>query len=407
MVFIYSIGIRCYGLFVYLASFFNGKAKLWIDGRKDWRRQAKLLPESSNRVWVHCASLGEFEQALPIIQILEKRKIQVVVSFFSPSGYEYVKEKKRHTPILYLPLDTKTNAADFIRLIKPRFALFIKYEFWYFYWTELTKSNTPFYLVSAVFRENQIFFKPYGSWYRKVLRMPEHIFCQHLASVDLLNKFSIKNASYSGDTRYDRVLELVGKGENSALEKFSKDRKVIVVGSSWSLEEDLAINYVHEREDVHAIIAPHDVSAPHLRDIAEKLKVPFVFYSKIDEFLHPDIRVVIIDTIGVLATAYRFGDIAFVGGGFTNALHNILEPAAQGVPVVIGNYTPKYPEAIMLELAGGAIRTTKENFPSVVDNYFSDKELQGKMKREGKYFVESNAGATNKVINYLMLNTRI
>ncbi|MFN3918111.1 MAG: 3-deoxy-D-manno-octulosonic acid transferase [Flavobacteriales bacterium] len=408
MAFIYSIGVRLYGLFVYLASFFNDKAQKWVEGRRDWRTELKLIPESENRIWVHCASLGEFEQALPIINELEQQNFQVLVSFFSPSGFEHVKDKKRHSPIVYLPIDSKRNAKDFIQLIKPRFALFVKYEFWYFYWSELKKSNIPFYLISAVFRRNQIFFKSYGSWYKRVLELPNHIFCQHINSVNLLNEFGIKNSSYTGDTRYDRVLALTENIDvNSALEKFSKNRKVIIAGSSWPIEEDLVIDYLNTRQDTYAIIAPHDVSNSHLKDITEKLNVPFVFYSKIDEFLHPDIRVVVVDTIGVLAKSYRYADIAIVGGGFTNALHNILEPAAHGIPVITGNYTTKYTEAEMLESAGGAIRINKDDFPVLMDNYFSDKELQIKMKEAAKLFVEKNAGATNKIIDYLTLKSKI
>lgn len=402
MVVIYYLAVRAYVLGIYAFAIVNKKAARWISGRKNWRTTLKDIPFSAKRVWIHCASLGEFEQALPLIKKLEQSRSQVVVSFFSPSGYDVIQRKKTVEHIVYLPSDSPSHAREFITLLRPDFAVFVKYEFWYFYLKELKNRSIPQFFISSVFRENQLFFKSYGWWFRRMLHYSNHIFCQHLESVEILNKYGIKHASHSGDTRFDRVMALSEKvQENTILKRFSEGRFVVIAGSSWEKEEELVANYVNRHLEAYVVITPHDVSSAHIEGVIKKLKVPYVLYSKINEFLPASTRVIIIDSVGFLAQAYFYADVALVGGGFKNALHNILEPATFAIPVIYGNNCAKFPEGAQLAQAGGGfIISSGSEFETIVNRFHQDNTFLADAAKKARLFVEDRAGATEKIYDY-------
>ncbi|MBC7426332.1 MAG: 3-deoxy-D-manno-octulosonic acid transferase [Bacteroidia bacterium] len=404
MLFLYNIGIRLYGAVVLLASLSNKKAKLFSEGRKNWKLkltdQLKNVPET-NRIWFHCASLGEFEQARPLIEkITEKHeKHPIIVSFFSPSGYEIRKNYSLAT-VCYLPLDTKKNAEDFIDIVKPSKVFFVKYEFWYHYILTLSKRNIPVYLVSAVFRPNQVFFKWYGKMFYGLLEKFRMIFVQNEASEILLKEQGVDNVMLSGDTRYDRVLQTAEASEkNYLIERFTNSEKTLILGSSWPEEEDILIEFL--KQNIHplkVIIAPHDISENHINNLLKKLdlKKP-VLYSK-SSFIS-DSDILILDTIGHLASAYRYADIALIGGGFGRGLHNILEPAVFGMPVLFGNDTAKYPEATLSVKAGFGHRLNNaEDLIILMKKFQEDDAFLVLNKHAAITFVKENSGATDLVI---------
>ena len=405
-----------YNLLIYLASFalrivalFSKKIKLFVDGRKDVVHiLGKNISTSDKTIWFHCASLGEFEQGVPIMEEMKKAKPghKIIVSFFSPSGYEIKKNTSLADVVVYLPMDTPLNAKRFIDAIHPSLSIFVKYEFWPNYLLQLKKKNIPTLLVSGVFRDNQIFFKPYGGFMRKALKSFNHFFLQEENSVKLLNSIGFKNTTLSGDTRFDRVSHQIEMNNTLKFAKeFKGDSLCIVCGSTWPEDEAVLLDYINSApRNVKFIIAPHKIEQSKIEAFTEKLyKQKVILHSQKDDVNLAEYSVLIIDCIGLLTKLYSYADIAYVGGAMgRTGLHNILEPATFGVPIIIGKNYNEFPEAIRLRnLAGLFSISNPLELSDVLTKLVSDANYRKKTGMISGHFVNSNTGATNKVLDYI------
>ncbi|UCH15576.1 MAG: 3-deoxy-D-manno-octulosonic acid transferase [Bacteroidales bacterium] len=404
MVFLYSLGLRFYYLLILLASLFNRKARLWIKGRKGiFDKIQKLVKPENNLLWFHTSSLGEFEQGRPLIEALKNKNksVKILLTFFSPSGYENRKNYKTADYIFYLPPDTRRNARKFLELIKPVKAFFIKYEFWYHYLNQLKNNNTPVYLISANFRQNQVFFKWYGSWFRKILYKFTHIFVQNKSSEQLLKNIGLDNITISGDTRFDRVAEIAKQAKTIEIAgKFKQDNTVIIGGSTWEKDEEILVEFINiSLRKVKYIIAPHEIHETGIQRLVKSINKPVIRYSTAGINNVGDFQVLIIDNIGMLSSLYKYADIAYIGGGFGVGIHNILEAATFGLPVVFGPNYKKFQEAVDLVRSGGAFsvdsyRSLKARFEDLLQNIVINKS--GKISKE---YVLNNQGATGRILN--------
>lgn len=406
MRFIYNTGIRLYGLSVSLFAFLgHEKAKKFILGREE--DKLKLLnfsrDESENLFWFHCASLGEYDQAEPLIKRLKSEisNLKIVVTFFSPSGYEIKHQNSIADYVFYLPIDTPNNAKKFVEKIQPNKAFFVKYEFWVNYIEALNNSKIPLYILSGVFRENQIFFKSIGSWYKDKLRLVNYFFLQDLQSQKLLKKQGFNNVLISGDTRFDKVIETSKEDvEIDRIKAFSKNDFTLILGSSWQ-EEEALVSKIYEKYEskIKLIIVPHDVSEKHILEIKKE-------YSAFSPHIYSDnsainSKVLIIDSIGLLKHIYKYGSVAFVGGGFKNALHNILEPAAFGLPVLFGDNCSKYIESTWMKESNSGFSVSNESrLTEIFDIFLSEAYLKEKSD-SARAFIQKNSGATDIVMNKL------
>lgn len=404
MQWIYLIAVKLYSFLIWLVSPFNNKAALWIKGRKRIfeKIENKLGKDSSKRIWFHCASLGEFEQAVPLIKKLKQKypSHKFILTFFSPSGYELKKNTSLADYVFYLPADGPANARRFLNMIKPEMVFFIKYEFWHFYIHELYSRNIPLYFISARFRKNQIFFKGYGRFFRAMLRKAKHIFVQDENSLQLCFHAGIKNCSVSGDTRYDRVMEIASNPKQfPEIAKFSSGKKVFIAGSTWPEDEKLLFDMInHSKDDWKFIIVPHEISESHISFLISGIRKKTVRYSKLN---NTENDVMIIDNIGMLSSAYQYGDTAYVGGGLGRGLHNILEPAAYGLPVIFGNRIDKNPEAkAMIKNGTGFTVSSTEELKSVFDKLNESNSLS-ELKIGQRNYVAERAGAIEKIIGHL------
>jgi len=347
---LYSLGIYLYHIILHIASVFHPKAKAWIKGRKNFWSQLPQI-ENQNVVWFHCASLGEYDQGKPVMEKWKETYPNdfLLITFFSPSGYEHIVNKSIGDYTCYLPLDTKKNAQKFIQHFQPKNTFFVKYEFWINFLKATKQGGSKIYAISASFRKKQHFFKWYGGIFRKALGLFDHIFVQNQKSLDLLSSINIRNASISGDTRYDRVMQRAAvRNENVIIAPWAKDEDIFIIGSSWPDDEEIIIPYINDfKIKSKVIIAPHEVHSKNIERITQSLKVSYQLYTQIEkgEPLNPLTMVLVLDCIGVLADAYQYGKIAYVGGGFGTGLHNILEPASFGLPVIFGPKHQKFPEA--------------------------------------------------------------
>ena len=388
-----------------IVSPFHPKAKQWVEGRADF---FSLLPIVADKevYWFHCASLGEFDQALPVINLIKQRFPSkfILVSFFSPSGFlHYHKRDHKSDYVCYLPLDTPSNARKFIKHFNPEKAFFVKYEFWANFIFQAKKNKTKIYSICAIFRPEQIYFKRKNPFFLSILKAFDFFFVQNKSSAQLLETIGIKAYEISGDTRFDRVIENKKSVQaNVQLEGFLKNEKAFIVGSSWPVDEDLIIPFINEgtiKEPV--IIAPHDVSEKHIQQICEKITVPFIKYSELNRIVASgEERVLILDSIGQLASAYFYGSHAYIGGGFTGSLHNILEPAVFGLPVIFGPKHSRFPEAEMFISKGiGFSIQNKDEFATILTKIAASKfELTAKIIE----VVAFNAGASEKIIDKLL-----
>ena len=397
---IYSLGIYLYGFGIRTASLFNPKAKLWVDGRKKvWKKINTFDSENLPVFWFHCASLGEFEQGRPIMEKLKDRSpCKIVVSFFSPSGYEIRKNYEGADLVFYLPLDTKKNAKKLYKILKPESVFFIKYEFWANYIFLLKAQKVKLYLISGLFRHNQIFFKKRGFFFRKVLKAFDVVFVQNEASKLLLQKIKIKSIM-SGDTRFDRVMQNCENIKSfPEVESFLGNEKTFVIGSSWAEDEAILLPMLNKDSFTDkVIIAPHEIDEGHLKSIESGLIKSTIRYSDLLQGKFLDESILIIDNIGMLMHLYQYGTVAYIGGGFKTGLHNILEPAAFGIPVVFGPNHSKFPEAKLFIEHGVGYEITH------VTNCF---ELYGSLKEktsqiEISNFMKSNTGATSTILSLL------
>ena len=406
MTFFYQVGIFLYSSFLQLISVFNEKARLFVRGRKNWEEilTQKIDPDAKY-VWFHCASLGEFEQGRPVIEELklQLQDYKIVLTFFSPSGYEIRKNYPLADVVAYLPMDTKRNATTFLNIVKPEKVFFVKYEFWYFYISELKRRNIPLYIISAIFRENQQFFKetPVGRWYRKVLFKVEHFFIQNEKSGELLKTIGISSFTVSGDTRFDRVATIakVSK-EIPIVEKFRGNSLTVIAGSTWKPDEELLAAFINQSNNIKFIIAPHEVSANNINRIHQLLKKPAISLSKATETDIDRFQVLIIDSVGLLSSLYRYGNIAYIGGGFGVGIHNILEAATFGLPVIFGPNYKKFKEATDLTVEGGAISISDfEQLRLSFDRLINDKNELKNAAEICRNYVAKNVGSTKVIIN--------
>lgn len=404
MILIYNLGILLYSFGAWIASFFSDKAKKFVEGRKNvFEILSEKIDPQAKYVWIHAASLGEFEQGRPIIEKLKTQKpeYKIVLTFFSPSGYEVRKNYDGADVVCYLPMDTSWNTKRFLSIVKPSYAIFIKYEFWYNYLSNLKKNGVPTYIVSAIFRESQSFFQWYGGWYRNLLKNFTHLFVQNQESVELLSSIGVKNVTLVGDTRFDRVADIAAKAKQLPIvEAFAGDAKVFIAGSSWPKDEDILIPYINEHPNLKFIIAPHEIHEEHLQSIISKLKCSYARYTKTNEQEAKNVQCMIIDCFGLLSSIYRYGQVAYIGGGFGVGIHNILEASVYGIPVLFGPNYKKFKEAVDMVARGGAYSISNaEEFAKLMDDFYSDSSsLYEKTAKVADDYSKENKGATDKVL---------
>jgi 3-deoxy-D-manno-octulosonic-acid transferase len=404
----YSLIIHLYAFFIELISPFHKKARLMRLGQ--WKTNGILrekIDRNAKYIWFHASSLGEFEQGRPLIEKIkaEHPEYKILLTFFSPSGYEVRKNYGGADVVCYLPFDTPYRVKKFLDLSKPVMAIFIKYEFWDNYLSELKRRNIPVYIVSAIFRKEQLFFKWYGGMYRKVLSYFTHIFVQDDASRELLSKYGVTNVSVFGDTRFDRVQDVYKNTKQVPMVDLfvnnnrSDNQLTMVAGSSWQQDEEVYLNYFNEHPELKLIIAPHEIHKDHLMHIESMLKRPSI---RLSEATEKDIKgksCLIVDSFGLLSSIYRYGDLAYIGGGFGTGIHNVLEAAVYGIPVIFGPKYQKFKEARDLLQVGGAFSITDEKtFESKMEELSTYRDLLEAAGAAAGDFVKSNIGATNRII---------
>nr|WP_321453609.1 glycosyltransferase N-terminal domain-containing protein [uncultured Carboxylicivirga sp.] len=403
MTLIYNIGIALYSGLINIASLFNQKAKLLMYGRSNSLKQLRSLDVDGPVIWIHAASLGEFEQGRPIIEAVKKEhpNYKVVLTFFSPSGFEVRKNYNLADYVLYLPADTKSNAKRFIEALHPEKAFFIKYEFWYHYLNELKKKSIPVYGVSMIFREQQSFFKWYGGWFKKMLGCFTKFYVQDEISGKLLESIGICNFSVAGDTRFDRVRDIAkSSSEIELVNKFVGDcNKVIIAGSTWAPDEDILFEYIQKHaSDVKLVIAPHEIHESHIKQIESKLSVPYFRYTKPVEDCR-NCKVMIVDTIGMLSSIYKYGQVAYIGGGFGVGIHNTLEAATYSMPVFFGPNYKKFKEARdLIEVGGGYSIAKAEEFINGIEQLWDDEAYLKDISLKAGQYVNKMCGATDKIM---------
>ncbi|HWB64821.1 MAG TPA: glycosyltransferase N-terminal domain-containing protein [Chitinophagales bacterium] len=404
---VYNLSVRLYGMAIWLASPFNKKAAHWVQGRKaQAARLAQLKGDSAKRIWVHCASLGEFEQARPVIEKLQNiyPGYKIVLTFFSPSGYEVRKSYKEVEAVLYLPLDTRSQAKAFIDAIQPQLALFVKYEFWYNYLDVLNEKNIPIVLFSAVFRSEQVFFKWYGGLFRKMLKAFTKIFVQDENSMALLQSIGI-GATVANDTRFDRVFEIAAnRKEFELIGKFKGGSKLLVAGSTWKTDESLLVKLINEKqlEGYKYLIAPHNLNAERLNVLKGEVNAKALFYSELSEANTEGVEVVIIDNIGMLAALYAYADVAYIGGAFNASVHNVLEAAVYGLPLFFGpNYLKSNEAKDLLERKAAFSISGYAAFAQQIRALLGNLAATEQAKAAAKLYVQQNLGGTNAILKYL------
>ena len=406
---LYTIAIYLYQLCVMLVSPFNCKARKMLKGQHEtFRILKRQIDKEARYVWFHAASLGEFEQGRPLMERFRREypQYKILLTFFSPSGYEVRKNYEGADVICYLPFDTPSNVYRFFHLVRPEMAFFIKYEFWLDYMWACHHYHIPFYSVSSIFRPNKIFFRWYGRHYAGVLRCFTHFFVQNEQSRQLLEKIGITEVSITGDTRFDRVLQIKEQSKHLPIvESFVKGAThVFVAGSSWSPDEDIFIPYYNNKEDWRIIIAPHVISEEHLQQIEQKYGDGVVRYTKTDEQKVSGARCLIIDCFGLLSSIYHYGNVAYVGGGFGVGIHNVLEAAVWDIPVIFGPNNKHFQEAQALMACGGGFEISDANaFGKLVDNFAEDKHYLKYCGDKAGHYVKSQAGATEMILNEVRL----
>jgi len=405
---LYNIGIFFYGTTIRLAAPFNVKARQFLTGRKGLldRIANDFRNNPSEIVWFHCASLGEFEQGRPVMEAFKNDfpKKKILLTFFSPSGYELRKNYPGADFIYYLPLDSKSNAKRFLEITQPSMVIFVKYEFWFHYLNETKKRGIPLFCISALFNPKQRFFKPNGGFFRDILKKFDHFFVQNEASKKLLNDIGIQKVSIAGDTRFDRVLATASNPKAFPLVKqFTNDRLTVVIGSCWPADMAFLFPIINQSGNIKFIIAPHNIGESHIRQVEEGLKLPFTRITEANETSVSNSGVLIINNIGMLSSLYQYGDVAYIGGAFGDGLHNILEAVTFGLPVVFGNNNlEKFPESTALVEKGGAFSfKTQEEINQYFNQLTTDTAFRAKASAICLKFIEENTGATAKIMQTL------
>ena len=416
MLFLYNIITLFAAQILKLVAVFSPKMKLFVAGRKTvFSTLANQIQSNDKTIWFHAASLGEYEQGLPVIEVIKQKypAHKIIVTFFSPSGYEVRKNNTVADVTVYLPLDTTSNAKQFIQLVHPEMVFFIKYEYWPNYLNELKKQEIKTYLISGILRENQAFFKWYGGFYRTALKTFDYFFVQNENSKKLLQSIGFNNVKVSGDTRFDRVVSILER-DNSLdfIATFKDNKTTIVIGSSWPKDENLLVNYINKASDnVKFIIAPHNIKPEQIQELKKSIRKKTILFSEKDEILKQvqndkleKFQVFIIDTIGILTKIYSYADIAYVGGGFGNpGVHNILEPATFGLPVVIGPNYSHFAEATALVNMEGCISIQNQTeLNEAFDLLLQNEDERFEKGHICSTFVQMNKGATQTIINHIL-----
>lgn len=406
---LYNITVYISSGILKLVSSFNPKINLFLKGRKGvFSLLQKSISKSDQVIWFHCASLGEFEQGRPIIEKIKKENptVKILLTFFSPSGYEIRKNYEFADVVTYLPLDTKQNAKTFIQIVNPAIAVFVKYEFWPNILKELKKNNTITILVSGIFRKDQAFFKNYGGWMRKSLTTFSQFFVQNKLSKNLLNSIKFKNVTICGDTRFDRVFEITNQNNQlNFIESFKNNAFILVAGSTWSEDENLLVNYINKFASANEkfIIAPHNMDTEKITKLKNSIQLKTVLYSEKENKKLVDYQVFIVDTIGILTKIYSYADVALIGGGFTkNGIHNILEAATFGVPIIIGPNYKKFNEAVTLvDKKGCKVVTNKTDLANYLNLLKKNDNLRHDIGKINYSYIKENIGATNTITKYI------
>jgi len=401
----YNFGIFLYGLVVSIIAPFHKKARAWHEGRKNQREHWPLVPTNKRVIWMHCASLGEYEQGKPILEWWRQEFPNdfLLVTFFSPSGYEVIKNQKLADATLYLPLDTPKNAKQFVQHFRPKITLFVKYEFWLNMLQATKNQGSDLYLMSALFRPKQPFFKWYGKAFLRTLKSFDWIFVQNTSALKLLETIDINKCSIAGDTRYDRVYERSLESNTfSFLSEWLGEEKAFVLGSTWPADESITLDYLNRIGAIKKVIlAPHEVDEQHITEITSKLKLRFQRFTEVEQTqkINDDTQIIVVDCIGKLADIYRYSDIAYVGGGFGTGLHNILEPAVYGSPVLFGPEIEKFPEAKeFIEKGIGFIVENALSFELIFQNVLNRRDELQIVVNE---FMEEKRGAKQEIVTLL------
>ena len=405
---LYSLAIRCYSGMISLASLLgNAKARLWSQGRrKQWDR-LKSDDSDAEWIWFHVSSLGEFEQGLPLIEKIKERypKYKLLLTFFSPSGYEPRKNFQLADKVAYMPSDTLTNAKRLVDNFNIKAAFFVKYDFWFNYMKVLNDNDIPLYYISALLHSNHYFFKFYASWFRKQLRYVKHYFVQNEETENLLKSIGIVNVTVTGDTRFDRVYDIARQSQSfPEIENFINGRKCIIAGSSWQTDERFLIPFIERMpENYCMIIAPHDISDSHINQIISQLK-DYRLYTEIQQPTanSQSPKVLVVNTIGILKKIYRYARFAYVGGGFMSSIHNTQEALVYGCPVVIGPKFHKFVEAVDLVKEGGMFSVSnQQELNDIFERLINDEVFYDKVSNICQDYVKLSIGATEKILNYL------
>ena len=407
---LYTIGIWFYGLGIRIAALFNAKARLWVQGRRGiFSKLEKAFATEPSPVWVHCASLGEYEQAKPLIEKIkqEQPETKILTTFFSPSGYAQAIKKPLADYNFYLPLDLPRNARKFLDIVQPTAAIFVKYEFWYNYMRQLRKTGIPFYYISAIFRENQHFFKPFGRWFAKQLRQATHFFVQTEKSKELLESIGVKQVTVCGDTRFDRVSAIAAKVQPFPfMETFRQNKKVIVAGSTWGPDEELLAQLLQAFPEYKLVVAPHEITRK------EEVKNTFsayktTLYSSMKEEQLADSQVLVIDTIGILSRLYQYSTLSYIGGAFKTGLHNILEAAVYGKPIFFGPHYDHFNEAVnLVEQKGAFSVSSAEDMKEIMTKFEQNPEYYTQTCDICQHYVAQNAGAADLIYNQIKESIR-
>ena len=406
---IYDLGIRLYYLLILLAFAFNVKARQWIRGRKGLMKKIKsTIDPALPLIWFHCSSLGEFEQGRPLIESIRKRDPgrNILLTFYSPSGYEIRKDYPGADFVFYLPLDTRKNARRFLRLLNIEKAYFIKYEFWYHLLTRLKAQNVPAYLVSGIFRKEQVFFRPWGKWFRKILVCFDHLFVQQQSSLDLLKRIGIQNISLAGDTRFDRVQTIVhGIKKDPRFASFAGSTPTIIAGSTWPQDEELLVRFINQTDrPIKWIIAPHEIHESGINRLTGQLNKKCQRYTSLTDSDLLQTIVIIIDTIGILSSLYQYGKVAYIGGGFGKGIHNTLEAATFGLPVIFGPRYQKFQEAVELVATQAAYPVLDyASFDAILSNLLDDRHFLNTSGESARKLVLDNLGATEQILDLTLI----
>ena len=407
---IYTICLKIYGIFLSIASLFHSKAKQWVEGRSNIFNQLKITfsKEKSPIIWIHCASLGEFEQGRPLIEKLKANKphFKILLTFFSPSGYEIRKNYPLADFVFYLPLDSPSHAKKFIELVQPKLVFFVKYEFWYFYLKTLQEQNIPLFLIAGLFRKNQFFFKWYGKWFLPVIKGFHQIFLQDEASFKIAKKFGLNNCLTVGDPRIDRVSTIIKtKNEFPTIKSFKSDKKLMILGSTHLKDEIIFFDFIKLIKENQLtqhwkfLIAPHEIHQKNINRLKNNTLLSTTIFSNNENNENADL--LILDTMGQLSATYHHADLVYIGGGFDRGIHNILEPAVYGLPIIFGPNYHSFKEAKDLTQKGGSFSIKNANGLEKIFNQFQNKDKREATGGINFNYINQNIGATEQIINYL------